>query len=53
MAEEAKNQHESRSKLFHVGFLQNLFFYSEDGGDMFLRNVGKISAGYTALYPIE
>jgi hypothetical protein len=26
-------------------------FYSEDGGDMFLRNVGWFSTGFTALYP--
>jgi hypothetical protein len=26
-------------------------FYPEDGGDMFLRNVGLISKDYTALYP--
>jgi hypothetical protein len=25
---------------FHAGFLLNLFFNPEDGGDMFLRNVG-------------
>jgi hypothetical protein len=24
---------------FHAGFLLSLFFYPEDGGDMFLRNV--------------
>jgi hypothetical protein len=24
---------------FHAGFLLNLFFFTEDGGDMFLRNV--------------
>jgi hypothetical protein len=27
------------------------FFYCEDGGDMFLRNVGWHSTDYTALYP--
>jgi hypothetical protein len=25
---------------FHSGFLLSLFFDPEDGGDMFLRNVG-------------
>jgi hypothetical protein len=25
---------------FHAGFLLGLFFDPEDGGDMFLRNVG-------------
>jgi hypothetical protein len=29
----------------------SLFFDPEDGGDMFLRNVGWISMKYTALYP--
>jgi hypothetical protein len=27
------------------------FFGPEDGGDMFLRNVGCNSTGYTASYP--
>jgi hypothetical protein len=25
---------------FHAGFLRDVFFDPEDGGDMFLRNVG-------------
>jgi hypothetical protein len=29
----------------------DLFFVPEDGGGMFLRNVGWLSANYTALYP--
>jgi hypothetical protein len=37
------------------GFLHGIFFYPEDGGDMFLRNVGwlsmELSTEYTALYP--
>jgi hypothetical protein len=28
------------STCFHAGFLLVLFFYPEDGGNMFLRNVG-------------
>jgi hypothetical protein len=36
---------------FDSGFLLCLFFYPEDGGDMFLRNVGWLSTDYTALYP--
>jgi hypothetical protein len=28
-----------------------LIFDPEDGGDNFLRNVGWLSADYTALYP--
>jgi hypothetical protein len=31
-------------------FLQGLRFKPEDGGDMFLRNVGLLSSAYTALY---
>jgi hypothetical protein len=36
---------------FYTGFLLGLFFDSENGGDMFLRNIGWLSAGYMALYP--
>jgi hypothetical protein len=36
---------------FYAGFLLGLFFNPEDGRDMFLRNVGRLSTGYTALYP--
>jgi hypothetical protein len=36
---------------FHAGFLLGLFFRPEDGGDIFLRNVGLILTDYTALYP--
>jgi hypothetical protein len=36
---------------FHAGFLLGLFFDPEDGGDMFLRNVGWLLTDYTALYP--
>jgi hypothetical protein len=35
---------------FHANFLLGLFFDPEDGGDMFLRNVGWLSMDYTALY---
>jgi hypothetical protein len=37
--------------LLHAAFLLGLFFSHEDGGDMFLCNVGGFSTGYTALYP--
>jgi hypothetical protein len=30
---------------------ENFFFDPEDGGDMFLRNVGCISTDYTASHP--
>jgi hypothetical protein len=36
---------------FHAGFLLGLFLDPEDGGDMFLRNVGWLSSDYTALCP--
>jgi hypothetical protein len=44
----------SRSLLatwFHAGFLVGLFFDPEDGGNMFLRNVGWHSTDYMELYP--
>jgi hypothetical protein len=34
---------------FHPGYLLGLFFDPEDGGDMFLRNVGRLSTEYAAL----
>jgi hypothetical protein len=37
--------------LLHAGFLLCLFFDTENGGDMFLRNVCWLSTDYTALYP--
>jgi hypothetical protein len=36
---------------FHAGFLPDLFFDHEDGGDMFFRNVSWLSTDCTALYP--
>jgi hypothetical protein len=37
----------------HVGFLLGLLFFPEDGGDMFLLNVGRLLTDYTALYPFK
>jgi hypothetical protein len=34
-----------------AGSCWNFFFDPEDGGDMFLRNVGYISPDYTASHP--
>jgi hypothetical protein len=36
---------------FHAGFLLCSFYDLEDGGDMFLRNVGWLSTDYMSLYP--
>jgi hypothetical protein len=36
--------------LLHDDFLHGLFFNPEDGGDIFLRNVGLFSTAYKALY---
>jgi hypothetical protein len=40
-----------QSCLFHAGFLLDLFFDPEDGGDVFVRSIDLLSAHYTALYP--
>jgi hypothetical protein len=39
------------STLHNSGFLLGLFFDPEDGGYIFLRNIGCHLADYTALYP--
>jgi hypothetical protein len=36
--------------LFHAGFLLCLLFNTEDGGDIFLRTVCRLSTDYTASY---
>jgi hypothetical protein len=36
---------------YQSGFLLDLFFYPEIGGDIFLRNVSLLSTDYRALYP--
>jgi hypothetical protein len=35
----------------HAGFLLGLLFNQEDGGSVFLRNVGWLSPDYMALCP--
>jgi hypothetical protein len=44
-----RNHHEAGNKL-HAGILLGLIFDPEDGGYMFLRNVGWLSTGKTVLY---
>jgi hypothetical protein len=36
---------------FQAGFLLGIFLDPEDGGDMFFRNVGRLSTDCTELYP--
>jgi hypothetical protein len=39
------------SRMLTCWLLLNYFFDPEDGGNMFLRNVGCNSSDYTASYP--
>jgi hypothetical protein len=41
------------ANCFHAGSLFGLLFDSEDGSDMFLRNVGCLSMDYIEIYPIR
>jgi hypothetical protein len=46
-----ESQPKFRATCFHDVFLLDLFFDPEDGGDMFLRNVNRLSTDYTESYP--
>jgi hypothetical protein len=53
---QARNQRESRWQAeqpptFDASFLFGLFFDPEDGTDMFLQNVSRLSTDYMILYP--
>jgi hypothetical protein len=48
---QTRNQGALLATCFHAGFFFGLFFDLEDEADMFLRNVGWLSADYTTLYP--
>jgi hypothetical protein len=40
-----------RLRALLATFDADLFFEPEEGGDMFLRNISRLSADYTVLYP--
>jgi hypothetical protein len=47
-----RNQHEEgSSQKLHAIIFFGLLFSPEDGGDMFLQNVGLLFPDYRALYP--
>jgi hypothetical protein len=50
-AEQEINVEALISGCFHVDFFLDLFFDTEGGGDVFLRNVGWLSTDYMTLYP--
>jgi hypothetical protein len=39
------------TNLLHAGFFLGLFLDPEDGGEVFLQNVGCLTTDHTALYP--
>jgi hypothetical protein len=41
----------SEEHIVSIFRVEHIFFDPEDGGDMFLRNIGWHSTDYTVLYP--
>jgi hypothetical protein len=46
----SKSKPSKKSAMLHGGFLLDLFFDPEGGGDMFIRNVGYITTVTFPLY---
>jgi hypothetical protein len=42
----SRSKNKPSKKLLHAGFLLGLFFNTVDGGDIFLRNIGKLPPYY-------
>jgi hypothetical protein len=45
-----KSSGRAGAACFHAGFLLGLFFDPEDGVDIFLLSIGRLSTDYMALY---
>jgi hypothetical protein len=52
---QTRNQCKSRwqEEGSHTGFLLGILFDPDDGGDIFLQNVGRLSTDYMTLYPTK
>jgi hypothetical protein len=50
-AKQAGGKQSSAFSLLHADFLLGLFLNPEEGGGIFLRNVGLLSTDYMALHP--
>jgi hypothetical protein len=50
---EGKNRPNSACYFLLAGGLLSLFFNSEDGGSMFLRNIGRLVLDYMVSHPIR
>jgi hypothetical protein len=49
--EQTEQETSSACYLCQVGFLLGLLFDPDDDGEIFLRNVGRLTTDYMALYP--